>query len=144
MTPGRLQQRAPGSDADNGGGEKRESALYGLRVLIVEDELLLGLALHDDLESLGCAVIGPFGTLAQAEEEARRNAFDVAILDINLHGEMVYPLADDLSRRGIPFLFLTGYAAASVPDAFKAAPHVPKPYNSAILASKMKTLMHAP
>lgn len=140
MTPGRAQQSGLGSDFQHS-GRRPEAVLQGVRVLIVEDELLLGLALHDDLQALGCAVIGPFGTLAQAFEEAQQSEFDFAVLDINLHGEMVYPLADDLSRRGIPFLFLTGYAAAALPEAFRAAPHVPKPYNAQLLASKMKSLL---
>ena len=140
MTRGRAQQSDLGS-APEGGRRRPEAVLQGLRVLIVEDELLLGLELHDDLETLGCAVIGPFGTLAQAFEEAQQNEFDFAILDINLHGEMVYPLADDLFRRGIPFLFLTGYAAAALPEAFRAVPHVPKPYNANILANRMGSLL---
>jgi DNA-binding response OmpR family regulator len=124
-------------------GEKIMPVLRGLRVLVVEDESLLALSLTDDLHSFGCSVLGPFGDLSEARDGARDNDFDLAILDVNLNGEMVFPLADDLSQRGIPFLFLTGYAVAALPDALKTAPHMPKPYDAVHLAKKMQTMVGA-
>jgi DNA-binding response OmpR family regulator len=104
-----------------------------LRVLAVEDEFLLSEVLAEDLRGAGYEVIGPFGTLPEALEAARREPFDLAVLDINLRGTMVFPLADRLLESGIPFLFLTGYGSAETPARFSSIPRVPKPYNARVL-----------
>lgn len=109
-----------------------------LRILIVEDEFLVALVLEDDLRSAGHTVLGPFSNLPSALEGARRETFDVAVLDINLGGTMVYPLADDLTRRGVPFLFLTGYGPADIPVRFAQTPRVAKPYESSSLLTAIR------
>jgi hypothetical protein len=63
----------------------------------------------------------------------------VAILDINLNGDMVYPLADELSARGVPFIFLSGYISADLPDRFKKSPQITKPHDPEALINKIKT-----
>ena len=111
--------------------------LEGLRVFVVEDEFLLSLALEDDLVTAGCSVVGPFSTLASAIEASRREPFDLAILDVNLHGEAIFPLADELRERGVPFVLLTGYGAADLPQRFTASPRLSKPYDPAVLVGEV-------
>lgn len=82
--------------------------LAGCRILLVEDEFLIGLEIADLLESAGANVSGPHMTLAAAQQAARNEDADVAILDIDLRGEEVFPAAQQLRERGIPFLFYTG------------------------------------
>jgi DNA-binding response OmpR family regulator len=77
------------------------------RILIVEDESLLAMELEELLQTAGYTIVGPFSDLARARQAAHREAIDLAVLDTNLNGEMVYPLADDLSARAIPFIFVT-------------------------------------
>lgn len=107
--------------------------LDGLRVFVVEDEFLLSLSLQDDLADAGCSVIGPYATLAAAIEASRRETFDIAVLDVNLDGQPSYPVADELRRRGIPFVLLTGYGIADLPERLAGAPHVSKPYDPNVL-----------
>ena len=107
--------------------------MKGLRVLIVEDEFLLAMSLEDDLVAAGCAPVGPFSSLASAIEAARREQFDLAILDVNLNGEPIYPLADELLSRRKPFVLVTGYGAANLPERFRDLPRLPKPYDLANL-----------
>jgi DNA-binding response OmpR family regulator len=90
-------------------------SLAGRRVLLVEDEMLIAMVIEAALEDEGVEVVGPFGRLAQAIEAAEREQVDVALLDVNLAGQYVYPVADILEGRGIPFLFLTGYGEVETP-----------------------------
>jgi len=103
--------------------------LKGCRVLVLEDEFLLASDLELALKRGGADVIGPFGDLSKATEEAARSTFDVAILDINLRDGATYPIADELMRRGIPFVFGTGYSAEVIPHRFQGVPRWEKPYN---------------
>jgi two-component system, response regulator PdtaR len=109
-----------------------------MRILIAEDEFLVGIQLEQDLRAAGYSVLGPFGTLEIATRAARRERFDLAILDINLNGKMVYPLADELSARGVPFIFLSGYISADLPDRFKTSPQITKPHHPAVLVSQIR------
>lgn len=104
--------------------------LEGLRILVVEDNLLLAEATRLLLEENGCEVVGPAGRLARGLKLARDEAIaiDGAILDINLHGEMSFPIAEVLSLRGVPFVFVTGYEDRGiVPIAFRSARRLDKP-----------------
>ncbi len=104
------------------------SSLTGLRILIVEDDALVALNLQEFVESLGCSVVGPTGRLGEALAILDAEHIDGAMLDINLHGEMVYPLAERLAERETPMLFCSGYAFTSaVPDRFAHYPQVSKP-----------------
>jgi PAS domain S-box-containing protein len=84
------------------------------QVMIVEDEMLVALDLQESVRSLGYAVVGPFGRLAEAIEGAAAQPIDFAILDLNLNGEMTYDLAEELERRGIPIVFTTGYESEAI------------------------------
>jgi PAS domain S-box-containing protein len=87
-------------------------------IMIVEDETLVALSLQDYLCELGYCVVGPFGRLTEALSELNRRTIDAAILDVNLAGEFVYPLAEQLRMRKIPFVFATGYSPESIDRRF--------------------------
>jgi DNA-binding response OmpR family regulator len=114
-----------------------------MRVLIAEDEFLVAIQLEEDLRSAGCSILGPFTTLERATQASRREAFDLAILDINLDGQMVYPLAEELSARGVPFIFLSGYVRSDLPERFRWAPQLNKPHDPAALRKQIETLVGA-
>jgi CheY-like chemotaxis protein len=103
--------------------------LKGRRLLVVEDEYLVAADLTASLESLGAEVIGPAASVEEALSLLDTNGgrLDGAVLDINLQNERVYPVADVLTARGIPFVFTTGYDAAAVPTAYAWAPRCEKP-----------------
>ena len=102
--------------------------LEGLRVLVVEDNLLLAEVTRLLLEDSGCEVVGPAGRLKRGLRLAQEGPLDGAILDINLHGEMSFPIAEVLHARGVPFIFVTGYEDRGiVPMAFRSAPRLDKP-----------------
>jgi CheY-like chemotaxis protein len=90
-------------------------SLDGKHVLVVEDELLVALLIVDLLSDEGCTILGPYSTLRTALKAARTEAFDLAVLDVNLAGETVYPVAEALTERKIPFMLLTGYGETAVP-----------------------------
>jgi CheY-like chemotaxis protein len=92
------------------------SPLASKRVLVVEDELLVSMLIEDVLVDAGCRVVGPFTNLSDALAAARNEVVDIALLDVNLRGEKVYPVADILTERGIPFVFLSGYGKNAIPN----------------------------
>jgi CheY-like chemotaxis protein len=108
--------------------------LEGLSILLVEDNLLLAEVTKDLLEESGCRVVGPVGQLDSGLELAREAQLDGAILDINLHGELSFGIADVLRARDIPFVFVTGYRDLSiVPCALRSAPRLDKPVSDDLL-----------
>lgn len=113
-------------------------------MLVVEDELLVALGLEVSLQELGCTVIGPASSLAAAMLAAAHETVDAAILDINLAGERVFPAAEILHDRGIPFMFCSGQAVpGQMPQFFTEAPRVPKPYTRGDIASALADLVGA-
>jgi CheY-like chemotaxis protein len=80
-----------------------------LRVLLVEDEIMIALLLEEMLAELDFEVVGPVARLDRAVEMAQRQALDVALLDVNLNGKEIYPVAEALAAREVPFVFVTGY-----------------------------------
>ena len=109
--------------------------LEGRCLLLVEDEYLIAADLAASLELLGAEVVGPAGSVKAAlrlvENEGPR--LNGAVLDINLRGERVYPVADVLAARGVPFVFTTGYDAVVVPSQYLEAPRCEKPVDKARL-----------
>jgi CheY-like chemotaxis protein len=102
--------------------------LEGLNVLVVEDNLLLAEVTKILLEDSGCRVVGPAGWLQRGLELAQAEPLDGAVLDINLHGEMSFAIAEVLRARGVPFVFVTGYEDRGiVPMAYRSAPRLDKP-----------------
>ncbi len=98
-----------------------------LKVLVVEDESLVALDIETMLEEMGCTVVASVPRLVKALDLVSRLDFDLAVLDINLAGEVVYPLAFRLAERGIPFLFSTGYSTADLPPELRDRPILRKP-----------------
>jgi two-component SAPR family response regulator len=105
---------------------KRE--LTGCRVLVVEDEFFLAADLEDALDHSGADIVGPLSSVDTALAQLERAEIDLAVVDINLGGDMAYPLADALLRNNVPFLFASAYDRADVPSRFCEIPHVTKPY----------------
>jgi PAS domain S-box-containing protein len=99
----------------------------GNHVLVVEDEALVAMVVTDALMELGYHVVGPFGRPPDALAAIQNGAVNAAVLDINLAGSLVYPVADELASRGIPFVFVTGYGIESVEKRFAHIPVLPKP-----------------
>ncbi len=107
-----------------------DDRLKGLRLLLVEDEAMVAMMIEDMLGDLGCEVVGPAGSVARAQELARTEAeIAGAILDVNLGGEPIYPVAETLKARGVPFVFITGYGSADIDGRFADAPTVQKPFS---------------
>ena len=104
-----------------------------LKVLVVEDESLVALDIETMREEMGCRVVASVPRLVKALDLASRLDFDLAVLDINLAGEVVYPLAFRLAERGIPFVFSTGYSTADLPTELRGRPILRKPVMMASL-----------
>ena len=118
--------------------DSARTGLAGVRVLIAEDEFLLGAQLEDELHAAGCTTLGPYTSVTRAAQACREARFDVALLDVNLHGEMIYPVADELRARGSPFVLLTGYGTANLPEHLRSAPRVAKPYDPTALLREIR------
>ena len=117
------------------------SSLSGLRFLVVEDEAMVAMLVEDMLTDLGCVVVGVAGTVARGVAMAGDPAldFDGAILDVNLGGEKVYPVAEALSARRAPFVFSTGYGLAGIAPEFAHVPVLSKPYELRVLEGVLQS-----
>ena len=107
----------------------------GNRLLLVEDEILVAMMMRDILTDLGFTVVGPFSRLSEAMVAAVHESIDAGIIDINLGGEFVYPVADVLAARKLPFVFVTGYGVESIDGRFAHVPIVKKPVQRQALQS---------
>jgi len=101
----------------------------GLRLLVVEDEVMISALIEDMLTELGHSIVGLAASVDEAAGLAAGAEFDVALLDVNLQGETVESVAATLARRGKPFVFTTGYGERAIPPEFKDRPLLPKPYH---------------
>ena len=100
------------------------------RVLIVEDEVLISILIEDALADLGIEVAGDAGTLEEALTHAEAGNFDCAILDLHIKGKDVFPVAEALAARGVPFVFATGYGQSGLPEQYRARPVLQKPFKA--------------
>jgi CheY-like chemotaxis protein len=100
----------------------------GRRILVVEDEFLIRMLLEDMLTDLGYELAGVAGRVDEAAELAKTKDFDLAVLDVNLEGHDVYPVAEIIGKRGLPFMFVTGYGERGLPDAYRDRPTLQKPF----------------
>jgi CheY-like chemotaxis protein len=114
------------------------------RVLIVEDETITAMMLEDLVQDLGCEVVGPAGRLSDALKLAAGEKLDAALLDVNLGGEAVYPVADALAPRNVPMVFLTGYGAQVIPPAHAHCPVLGKPFRPQDLARLLAQALQLP
>lgn len=111
------------------------------RVLFVEDEAMVSMLIEDMLLDLGVEVVGPACTMTDALALAREADIEAAILDINLGGQLTYPVAEVLRERGIPVIFATGYQATALPEQFRGMPTLHKPFEQHRFAEVMQAVL---
>jgi CheY-like chemotaxis protein len=116
---------------------KGGASLAGRRVLVVEDEILVFMLIESILEDNGCKVLPAASRVAAALEAARSETIDAALLDVNVAGERVYPVAEVLRERGIPFIFLTGYGEGAIDPAFQGLRVLEKPFREGQLVEEL-------
>ena len=108
---------------------KETKTLKGLRILVVEDQAPIALQLEDILVDSECEIVGPASRIGQALKLLDEKTVDAAVLDLNLAGEMVYPVADVLDSRGLPYMFATGYGASILTEPYRRKPVLQKPFS---------------
>lgn len=114
--------------------------LAGMRVLVVEDEMMVSMLIEDMLSDLGCKVVGPASRLEEAIALVESHELDCAVLDVNLGGQPIFPLADILRAKGAPFAFATGYGDAGLRDVDRASPVLQKPFREVDLRRVLESL----
>jgi CheY-like chemotaxis protein len=117
------------------------SMLKGTKILVVEDEYLISSTIEELLISLGCGAVHTAARLREALEKSRTLPLDVALLDVNLAGELSYPAAEILKSRGIPFLFVTGYGTAGLPEDLRDILVLSKPFAETDLTEALQSLL---
>ena len=121
-----------------------DRTLQGCRVLVVEDEYMLASELRAELEDARAVVLGPVARVGDALELIEAEpVIDGAVLDVNLGGEPIYPVADLLMRRNIPFVLATGYDPSVIPARFAAAPRCEKPIDMSKVTGAIGRAIHA-
>lgn len=117
--------------------------LSGKRILLVEDEYYIADDVRRTLNAAGAEVVGPFASVAKANEALDEGDFDCAVIDLNLHGEGAAPIADRLIDEGRSFAIATGYGSRAVPDRFQKVPRIEKPFSPPALLKLMGQLAAA-
>ena len=115
-----------------------------MRLLVVEDEYLIRMLLEDMLADLGYDVAAAVGTMAEAREQAATGDFTAAILDVNVDGQEIFPVAEILVRRGLPFVFVTGYGEHGLPEPYRGHPALQKPFEAQQLKTAIASLLAVP
>ena len=110
------------------------------RILVVEDEMLIGMLLEDMLGDLGHEVAAIVPRLKEALAAVERESFDLAILDVHLHGGSAFPVAEALIAKSVPFIFATGYGERGLPESYRGRPVLQKPFAKDDLERVLKTL----
>lgn len=109
--------------------------LEGMHILVVEDEALIAIDIEAQLRLLGCIVVGPEGRLDEALELARSMPLDGALLDVNIIGGVVFPVAEVLLARDVPIILSTGFGSERLPAAFRGVSYLRKPFDARQLSS---------
>jgi two-component SAPR family response regulator len=117
--------------------------LDGLSVLVVEDNGLLCCVLEETLREAGCEVVGPFARLPEAMQAVPALHIDVALLDINIRGQLVSPLAEHLNQRGIPFILTSAYQARDLPRSLQSATQLMKPFTGVDVLERLSEVVAA-
>lgn len=102
--------------------------LAGRRILIVEDESLVAMLLETILEDMGCTPVGPASSIDEGLRLAASEQLDGALLDVNVAGRQIFPVAEALRERGVPFVFSTGYGEGGLPDEWRGQRTIQKPF----------------
>jgi len=118
--------------------------LHGMTVFVVEDEMMVSLLLEDMLGTLGCDNVLHAASVSSALNELSQSQPDLAVLDVNLGSEMVYPVAEELNRAGVPFVFTTGYGRGAIKLEWAARPCVQKPFNIDAFAAALRVALGNP
>jgi CheY-like chemotaxis protein len=114
----------------------------GRRILIVEDESLVAMLLETILEDMGCSAVGPAATVEEGMRMATDDKpLDAALLDVNVAGRQVFPVAQALKDRGVPFVFSTGYGEGGLPDEWRGQPTLQKPFTEAAVRDALMSAM---
>ena len=114
--------------------------MFPLRVLIVEDEYYLAADLAEALQARGARIVGPVGTFDEALAAVAADEIDMALLDMNLRGEMSFAVAERLAEAGIPFVIATGYSTESLPESLRDRPRVEKPFRPEVMRDVLAQL----
>ena len=115
--------------------------LSSLKVLVVEDEALVSMLVEDMLTDLGCTIVGPAAEIEEALRLASSADIDAALLDVNLGGRPIFPVADTLKARGVPFAFASGYGEAGLIEDHRGAAVLQKPFREADLRRVLEGLV---
>jgi CheY-like chemotaxis protein len=113
-------------------------------VLIVEDDIMLGMAIGLCVEEAGYAVAAVAPSVEAALAALGRQTIDAALLDVNLQGELVFPVANALAERGVPFVFVTAHSTEMIPETHRGRPIVPKPYYDGALGAALASVLPPP
>ena len=106
----------------------------GGSVFLVEDEVMIRMMVADMLEELGYRVVGEAGDIGEAMRLAQSAEFDLAILDVNVNGKVISPVAELIAARNLPFIFATGYGSSGLPAEYRDRPALQKPFQIETLA----------
>jgi CheY-like chemotaxis protein len=116
--------------------------LTGRRVLVVEDESLVAMLLETILEDMGCTPVGPAANIDDGLRMATDGErLDAALLDVNVAGRQVFPIAEALKARGVPFVFSTGYGEGGLPDEWRGQATIQKPFTEAAVRDALMKAM---
>ena len=110
-------------------------------VFLVEDEVMIRMMVADMLEELGYSVAAEAGEINEAIRLAQSAHFDLAILDVNVNGKVISPVAEVIQARNRPFIFATGYGAQGLPEEFRDRPTLQKPFQMETLAQVLSTTL---
>lgn len=125
-------------------GSSPYPGLYGLQVFVVEDEAMVAMLLEDMLADFGCIIAGIAGTLREAQRQlGALSMIDAAILDVNLGGEFIFPVADTLVDRNVPFVFSTAYGSPELLERYPQSKLLRKPYAPEALAHALSGFIGA-
>lgn len=142
LFPARRSPERNGGDAASG-CEPVRGQFQGIKILVVEDDFIVAFDMQAMLEEEGARVLGPAASLQEARDIIAVEAPQAAVLDVNLNGEYVFPLAEELRHHGVPFLFATAYADDDrlFPAATRNIPRLSKPVLPATLVSQLRKLL---
>jgi DNA-binding response OmpR family regulator len=117
------------------------TGLSGRSVFLVEDEVMIRMMVADMLEELGYKVAAEAGDITEAMRLAQATEFDIAILDVNVNGKVISPVADVIKAKGRPFIFATGYGSSGLPEQYRDRPALQKPFQLDALAKTIEAAL---
>jgi DNA-binding response OmpR family regulator len=124
------------------GGPAASSARFdGLKILVVEDETMVSFLIEDTLIDLGCAEVWHAASVPAALDVLHQRRPDAAVLDVNLRGELAYPVAEQLEAANVPFVFATGYGQSGLSGHWAARPVLQKPFQAEVLAAALEAVL---